>query len=436
LTCHIFKFVKKLEQMTPSQVPLSSRTVSPAFIPSQSFQQQAHIPERSPIVPSARDVTQRMGVDILPNTSKQMEPTQDITAFTQELIRMYQLPVQTQDQLRRFYNLIVSRMKGIRDEQELHDMLISPWNLGGMDFTTGLVQQVQSSIQKQAAFLQQMTDEQSETYEKNGQEKIVFAHGDAASVNIRTEQPTKIARPVFEKPIHDIPAPQVATPTTTLEEQRGQDARQAQTTSIYTNPLQQGWQYTTKVEYKKDAPSRTPVILPTESKEIESQSKPQVVSAPVPQEVVKPKPLEATTIPKIMPAQKIFPTVRKSLLPDSKPKLSDIRMRPTPMGPLEELQSFSVKDLRQLSQDPKQVTQLLQGKLDLLEEESLEAKSKGINAWKRSVLNQLYIEMGQESLVSGESIENIMQKRAEQKRPYLTVEEFEAIADFNTSLRF
>lgn len=429
------KIQTSAQQAQPKKVAaISMPKETPATSP-EVKQPEAQQVEFSPVKPNAQDVTQRMAIDTPATPQVQsLELTQDIAAFTQEIVRVHQLPVQTQEQFRRLYNLVLSRVKGIRDDQELHDMLISPWNLGGMDFTTGLVQQIQNTIRRQADFIQQLNESSVQIPQKDTYKSMMFVRDEEAP-QIIPMQPTQTAQPVFHKPIHDIPAPKIAP--ISPEEKNTPEEQSTPQMQSYTNPLQQGWKYTQTAAPKKEMlPPRVPAKLPIEVPEPEPQAKPQVVGVPLPQ-FTKPK-LQAQEVKPPQPVlpPKIFPTVRKTILQDSKPQLTDIKTRSTPMGPLEELQSFGLKDLRQLSQDPRQVTQLLKGKFDLLEEESLEAKSKGIQAWKNSALNQLYIEMGQESLVSGESIESITQKRAEQKKPYLTAEEFEAIADFNTSLRF
>ena len=78
----------------------------------------------------------------------------------------------------------------------------------------------------------------------------------------------------------------------------------------------------------------------------------------------------------------------------------------------------------------------IQDKLTILEEESLIKRAEGIVAWRQSEVAQIYLAIGRESMEQGKAIGEIINQRMAKKQPYLTEDEFEAIADLNRSLRF
>ena len=60
---------------------------------------------------------------------------------------------------------------------------------------------------------------------------------------------------------------------------------------------------------------------------------------------------------------------------------------------------------------------------------------KGIDAWKKGNIVKLYIEMGEKSAKNEIKVKDYAQKRMNEKKSYLTEEEFHAIMDLNRDLR-
>lgn len=109
---------------------------------------------------------------------------------------------------------------------------------------------------------------------------------------------------------------------------------------------------------------------------------------------------------------------------------------PTVMGPMEELEHMTLTEFRQFGSDPVEASHQILEKIDLLAQESIQKKTSGIEAWKKSPLNKLYVAIGNRSFNDAIPVEQaIAQMEAEGER-ILSQDEFHAIADMNKQLRF
>lgn len=115
--------------------------------------------------------------------------------------------------------------------------------------------------------------------------------------------------------------------------------------------------------------------------------------------------------------------------------VTDVKKAPHLVGPIDELQSMSLKDFRRMSADANMAAHRIRDKIQTLEKESLTKKMEAIEAWKRSEVNQLYIEIGKESFGKGVPIAQAIQQRKSAGLPYLEESEFDALLDLNTMLR-
>lgn len=110
---------------------------------------------------------------------------------------------------------------------------------------------------------------------------------------------------------------------------------------------------------------------------------------------------------------------------------------PEMMGPLEELEHFTVEEFRRLGEKNIQdAVKEISEAIHLLAEESIQRKADGIDAWKQSPLNQLYIAIGNESFNEARPVTEIIAERQAAGKEILTEDEFHAIADLNSHLRF
>ncbi len=106
------------------------------------------------------------------------------------------------------------------------------------------------------------------------------------------------------------------------------------------------------------------------------------------------------------------------------------------MGPVEQLGSMSAADFRRLSTNPAEASQRLEDLIGSLAATSYEERVKGIEAWRRSPINQLYLTMAEEALAQGLSIPEISSRRRAAGQESLSPAEIKAITSLNARVRF
>jgi hypothetical protein len=171
-------------------------------------------------------------------------------------------------------------------------------------------------------------------------------------------------------------------------------------------------------EIKEKPP--TVIKMPSEKPEVKSfiESKPQPVQKPISQ------PFFSSPAPLPKPIDTF------------KPKIEDVKFRPKLTGPIEEIRSMTLADFRRLAQTPQEIIEKILEKIEIIEEESFLKKTQAIKAWKESVVNQIYLELGDESMEQKRSISEIIAKRQADGVETLTEQEVEAIIELNQRLRY
>lgn len=112
----------------------------------------------------------------------------------------------------------------------------------------------------------------------------------------------------------------------------------------------------------------------------------------------------------------------------------DIRPPLVVMGPVQELR-MSLEDYERLAPSPAQRIAKIKEKIALLEKEEYAKRLEGVAAWKMSEVFALYVLLGQESVLSGTSIEDTIAKRKADSKPSFSVEDFQEITKLNKEIR-
>ncbi|MGI6378950.1 MAG: hypothetical protein ACOX0H_03040 [Patescibacteria group bacterium] len=120
----------------------------------------------------------------------------------------------------------------------------------------------------------------------------------------------------------------------------------------------------------------------------------------------------------------------------SRPRVEDVRAVPKVMGPIEELQFLDLVNFRRLGRTPEEITEKIFNKIKLLEKDGYDKMIAGIIAWKKSPVCLLYLKMVQEAVASGKTLKESVALRQEKNQDVLTMEEIEAIMNFNSKLVF
>ncbi|MBU1160609.1 hypothetical protein KKG18_02175 [Patescibacteria group bacterium] len=120
----------------------------------------------------------------------------------------------------------------------------------------------------------------------------------------------------------------------------------------------------------------------------------------------------------------------------NKKRIEDIKYSSKIMNPVDELRYLNLINFRRLSADPYKTIEKIKNKIYLLEEEQFSKKIQGIQSWRQSPVNKLYIKMGEQCLDERQSIKSILEKRKKNNQDFLTLEEFAAIADLNKCIAY
>jgi hypothetical protein len=126
---------------------------------------------------------------------------------------------------------------------------------------------------------------------------------------------------------------------------------------------------------------------------------------------------------------------RRTVALGAKKAMDDITA-PQLMGPVEELGYMDLVTFRRLDPDPISRCRKIEEKVELLGKEGIDRQLEGIKAWRLNPVNKTYLFMGQESILKGKTIDDIILELKEKNLNYLTRAEFEAVMDLNNRLRF
>ncbi len=120
----------------------------------------------------------------------------------------------------------------------------------------------------------------------------------------------------------------------------------------------------------------------------------------------------------------------------ARPQMHDIKPVPKVMGPIEELQFLDVVNFRRLGKTPGESITKVFMKIKLLEKDGYDKMIAGIQAWRQSPVNRLYLRLGQEAVARGVPFKESVALRQKNNQEYLSMEEIEAIVSLNSRLVF
>jgi hypothetical protein len=96
---------------------------------------------------------------------------------------------------------------------------------------------------------------------------------------------------------------------------------------------------------------------------------------------------------------------------------------------------MSIIDFKRLGPDAVSSIRRVYEKIQRLGNESFTKRAEGIRAWRDSEIYRVYVDIGNEGLAKGKSVNDVIQSRQQQGLPTLTLEEFSLIADLHKKLR-
>lgn len=121
---------------------------------------------------------------------------------------------------------------------------------------------------------------------------------------------------------------------------------------------------------------------------------------------------------------------------EMKPRMEDIRSGPKLVGLLQELHDMTLADFRRLAKDPSQTVGKILEKLETLGGEAFEKRIAGIQAWQQSPLQLQYVSLVGEAFRSGKTMVQLIEEKRKAGIDAPTSEEMAAIISLNGRLHF
>ncbi|MFA6553423.1 MAG: hypothetical protein WCT27_03270 [Patescibacteria group bacterium] len=288
---------------------------------------------------------------------------------------------------KRFSKVIESRLRDLRDSVETKEVLTRSKKIGGLEILPDQAERILSFVDKHIS-------------EKPNIKPIEPV---AASKPNRDIPPAFIPRPQPKKP----PLTEIPPKPITADEDMGQLAEE--------------------IKKEMQVPVPSPKIIPSNpvASAVEQKPRPVMPSAPAPVSTPEMYTRPADEMPRI---------VQVRMPEQERPQVNDIRQPAKVMGPVEELADIDLDEFRRQGTNPTEAADRILEKIDLLEHDSWTMKIEAIKAWRRSSANQLYIQIGRESMDTNQSVAEVIRKRMQNNQSYLLLDEFLAINSLNSRL--
>lgn len=122
--------------------------------------------------------------------------------------------------------------------------------------------------------------------------------------------------------------------------------------------------------------------------------------------------------------------------PGEQKMVTDVQYRPRLVGPVEELGTMLPADFRRLSSNPDEAVQKVEDILATLEAGGYDERIRGVQAWRKSPVNSLYLAMANEALQNGIALAEVASRRRNKGEESLSPAEMKAIGALNARIRF
>ena len=331
---------------------------------------------------------------------------------------------------KRLQNILLSYLKGVRDEVEIKDKLTRPVKVGGMDFnetqakqTINILKEKKTQVKITGEIIkvpQEMDFVPSAPKPEEYAQLLWRSKNKFAGSQNKTSKEKQLI--LQEEKKNNLSDEKLATKKETKEEKKG------------------------NLPVKKDE-SNLPIIKPTEEISIKKMPAPKEEKKeylPVEKVIT-----EKETKKEDLPVEKILvedlndkATVNQIKRPpvNSNNRINDIEQPFRVSDPINELAELTLTDFRrwtsQLDNQLSKSAERIKQKIDLLGEESLIKKIAGIQAWQRSAIYQLYLTLGRVSLEQNKPLTEIIKQRSLQNKPTLNLDEFNALVELNRQMTY
>lgn len=353
--------------------------------------------EFATIVPEDEEEIERMRRQVLPakGVEDADEVARRIEASIDGIVAAAGLKADDEAMAKRLRTVIGNRLRDVRDQMETLETMVQPKELGGLGLSQDAARSLLEAIRTQLRGVHEdhvarIAAEKTEWVEKEREKK---ADADRQAVQDDHADLERLYASIVSKSKKAVPAAAAPAP----------------------------------------APSAVPVPAPRPAA---PPNLPVAVTDPIPPHhrpfPALPIPLPPPDVPVtiVRPSPSVPPPA-----PVARPVMQDVKPAARLTGPVEELRAITVVDFRRLSKDPAEAARKVREKVDVLAEQSFTRRNEAIAAWGGSEPVRVYLELMGEGL-NGTPLKDAVAARQAAGRPYLTPEEFQAVAALSRQLRY
>lgn len=337
--------------------------------------------------------------------------------------------------LKRLENIIIAKLKDVRDNLETFEVLTRSRKIGGMEFNDNQANKLLTLINNFNFTSFTPINNVVNTQNANIKEKIISEQPITQIKQTPTEIVPKIeiedGLPVVKLPEDLIVKPKLKTIKDLKTEEFTTEILKKDIENVKINKDNQEITKQTSLVQKEitDNFDNQPITFVKDEKsekEIDSNLENQTTETISNDDKVIPKP-EPFLIDKDLPSVVNVKNINK-------PTLDGVKLVKSIKGPIDELESMTLIEFRRLADDPIKAIKKIQEIIEAVGQEGINQLHEAINAWHRSEVSKFYRLLGQIAMSEGKNIEIVISDRLMSGKPTLSMKEFEAIMELNKKL--
>ncbi len=471
-------FIKKLGGTLPeqeedgavSEKQISEKTPKDYLIKTEIPSPQINIPNNSSksMTFSTKDEEEVKKIEVPPAEAYKL----DYDTLADDIISKFGYNEDDGVLHKRLSNIIISRFRDVRDEMESVDALTKSQKVGGMEFSKeqaeGLLKLIKAEqeafkqyhisstepVQRIEFVVKKPEIRKTEVRVKTLEEKRAEEMGKVGVVKveesvpevIKKEENVLIEKKKTQEEIGSIPTmdEEDGLPVLRMPEDLMVKPKMVEVGENFPLLSKEGQGEVLKVGNQSPTSVFNNVSKPLPASPLKGEEPDQpndfvenksIPESPVP---IVSKVEKSTPLPRPAPyvtASSIPPRVMESQN-TRRPIVDGIKLAKKLTGPIEELSGMTIIDFRRLASTPAEAINDVRKKIQLLQEESYNRRAEGVEAWFESEVNKFYRLLGQTSMTEGKSIDDIIKERLLSGKPTLSLEEFNAVMQLNSELRY
>ena len=328
----------------------------------------------------------------------------DFDRAANEVIKKSGLKSDDPEKIKRLKNVIVSRLRNIRDQMEVREILADSPLAGGLGFDPAVVEKILNLTGEEARRRESLKENRPSPSIRSLDELFL-------PLALKTEAKREDSQPLKPLPVRpDFPQKSAGGP-------------------FELKPLNQPLVY--PVNEKKPAGASGQGLAQAEKKE----SADLAAEIPTPLQPINKKLPEA-------PKTEVLPLAEESELKlanpkkDKKPKPKAVKFQERLVDPVAEIETMKLVDFRRLGKTAGEAAAKILEKIALLEKDSFSKKVQGIKAWKANEVYRLYLEIARQSIAENKSMTEAANARKQAGLAVLTEDELAAVIELNQKLRY